>query len=339
MRRSGASRKLRAAVIGLGVGEAHAAGYGAHPDCEVAALCDLSGAKLAEAGRRHPGARLTRKAAEILDDPAIDVVSIASFDNFHADQIVRALRNGKHVFVEKPLCLRESEAVRVRKALRARRGLKLSSNLVLRRSPRFRWLKEAVREGKLGELYYLEGDYNYGRIEKITQGWRGRIGFYSVVHGGGIHLVDLLLWLSGKRVKEVAAYGNRIATRGTRFRYNDCVAAILKFDGGIVGKVTSNFGCVHPHYHAVSVYGTKATFVNGRGDAELFTSRDSVPPQKVTALYPGVPKSALLGNFVDHILRGARPEVSAEDVFAAMSVSFAIEKAAAKSGSVKVRYL
>ena len=97
--------KLRLGIIGLGVGMKHALALADHPFCEIVGLCDFSDDKLKKAGENYPGALLTKNASEILDNPVINVVSIASFDNYHFEQTVRAIKNGKHVFVEKPVCL------------------------------------------------------------------------------------------------------------------------------------------------------------------------------------------------------------------------------------------
>ncbi|MFC1909216.1 Gfo/Idh/MocA family protein, partial [Chloroflexota bacterium] len=226
-------KRLKAGIIGLGVGEKHAAGYHNHSGCEVAALCDFSEEKLEAVRDKYPDARLTTQADEVLSDPEINIVSIASYDNYHHEQIVKAINNDKHIFVEKPLCLYEVEAVEIKQLLQEKPHLKLSSNLILRMSPRFRMLKQMIADGELGQLFYVEGDYNYGRLHKITEGWRGKIDFYSVVYGGGVHVIDLLLWLTGDRVIEVAAYGNNLASSGTSFRYNDMVVSILKFESGM----------------------------------------------------------------------------------------------------------
>ena len=216
----------------------------------------------------------------------------------------------------------------------------MSSNLILRMSPRFRWLKQMVADGDMGQLFYVEGDYNYGRFHKITDGWRGKIDFYSVVYGGGVHIIDLLLWLTGDRVVEVAAYGSALSSEGTNFRYNDTVVSILKFESGMVGKVSANFSCVFPHFHALSIYGTKATFVNGLEHGTLFESRDpSQAGKKITAPYPGTQESTLVHSFVDSILNRSQAEVTEEDIFKTMSVCFAIEKATHQSDSVVVRYI
>ena len=160
--------KLRAAVIGLGVGEEHIAGYEAHPDCEVVAICDVSTERLAEVGERHPGPRRTDRPDELLRDPEVDVVSVASYDDAHFEQVKTALEHGKHVFVEKPLCLHQAEAEQIHALLREHSDLRLSSNLPLRASPRFVRLRELIESGELGDIYYLECDYDYGRLQKIT---------------------------------------------------------------------------------------------------------------------------------------------------------------------------
>lgn len=332
--------ELRAAVIGLGVGERHIAGYERVAGCRVVALCDTDRAKRAMAAERYPGVRVVADAAEVLLDPDIEAVSVASYDDAHASQIISALEHGKHVFAEKPLCLFESEARDIRAALTAHPGLLLSSNLILRKSPRFAQLRDWMIEGRLGDVFYAEADYDYGRLDKITTGWRGELPFYSVVYGGSVHLVDLLLWLTRDRVVEVEAFGNAIASSGSGFGNFDLVASLLHFESGMVAKVTANFGCVRPHFHGLELYGTSATFVNGTPDGLLYTSRDpGIEPQPVTTPYRGADKSELVEAFARAVLRQGVLEVTADEVFEAMSVCFAIERAAHEGGRVPVTYL
>lgn len=322
---------LRAAVIGLGVGEAHAAAYAAHPDCELVALCDIDSGRLHEVARAHRGVRTTTESLEVLRDPEIDVVSIATYDDEHYAQVKLAVEHGKHAFVEKPLCTRPEEADDLRALLAANPGIVVTSNLVLRASPRFHAAKELIDAGRLGTLYYCEADYEYGRLHKITEGWRGELSHYSVVLGGGVHVVDLLLWLTGRRVVEVTARGNRIASAGTKFRFDDFVVAILRLDDGSLAKVSANFGSATPHFHAVTLFGTEATFVNGLRRGVVLTRETSEP---VEADYPGVEKGALLPGFVDEVLGRGKAAVSTDEVFAALNVCFAIDESAATGASV-----
>jgi predicted dehydrogenase len=330
---------LRAGIIGLGVGQRHLDRYRRHPACEVAALCDADGERRREVAALHPGVPVVADPDAILADPGIDLVSIASWDDAHAAQVLEALAHGKHVFVEKPLCRTADEARRIRQALSARPDLKLSSNLVLRASPRFRLVRRMIAEGAFGDLFHLEGEYNYGRLHKLTHGWRGGQQDYSVVRGGGVHLVDLLLWLTGRRVTEVAAFGNGIAS-GPAFGGDDMVAALLRFADGVTATVTANFGCVRPHGHGLVVCGTAATFVNDQPHGRLYTSRDpQVPPEPVTAPHPGATRGDVIDSFVDHLLGAGRPAVTADEVFAAMAVCFAIDDARRRGGVVPVEAL
>lgn len=329
---------LRAGIIGLGVGEKHIAGYEADPRCRVVALCDIDADRLRSVGERNPGRRLVGNPGDVLSDPSIDVVSIASYDGAHYAQVMAALAAGKHVFVEKPLCQFEHELADIRRVLGANPELKLSSNLILRKSPRFSGLRQRVQSGELGTPYYAEADYNYGRLEKITDGWRGQADYYSVVHGGAIHMLDLLFWIFGERPVAVTAFGNSIATRGTAFRFKDCVTALLKFPSGLIAKVTANFGCVLPHHHNLTVYGTAATFVHDQLGARLYTSRDpATSARPVEDAYIGPAKGDMLPSFVSAILDGREPEVSAEDVLGTMAASLAIEKAAELEQTVRIQ--
>jgi predicted dehydrogenase len=331
---------LKAAIIGLGVGEAHIAGYNSHPNCKVVALCDFDPDKVKMAKQKYPGLKITTEADEILEDKRIDVVSVASYDNYHHKQILKAIEFNKHVFVEKPMCIFDWEAKEIRKALNQKPHIRMSSNLILRSSPRFILLRQMIKEGILGSLYYMEADYNYGRLNKLTEGWRGKIPFYSVVHGGLVHMVDLLLWLTGEKVSEVSAFGNNISTKDTQYKYNDLVCSILRFENGVNAKVTANFGCVFPHFHQLSVYGTKATFVNGIEDGLLYKSRESqANPVKITTPYQYKAKGDMIPDFIQGILEDKPLLVDKEDVFRTMSICFAIEQASTSNSKVKVNYL
>jgi len=332
-------KKLKAGIIGLGVGEQHIEGYQKHPGCEVTAICDFSQEKLKKVGDKYQSFRQTTNSEDILNDPDIDVVSIASYDNYHYEQIVKAIENKKHIFVEKPLCLYENEAQHIYTLLKINNEIKLSSNLILRMSPRFRRLKKMIAAGEMGNIFHIEGDYNYGRLFKITEGWRGKIDFYSVIYGGGVHIIDLICWLVDDEIIDVAAYGNNIASKGTAFRFNDMVVSIMKFKNGMSGKISANFGCIHPHFHSLSVYGTKATFQNGKDFGLFFESCDTnIQPQKITDPYPGTHKGDLINSFLDSIITGDtyKAEVAKHDVFKTMSVCFAMEKAASEESFIKV---
>jgi len=316
-----------AGIIGLGVGEQHIIGYDSHPNSKVTMICDFSEKKLEQYKKKYPELKITDNADDILESPDIDIVSIASYDNYHYDHIMKALKNGKHVFVEKPLCLYEKDAIEIRKFLDNHQNLKLTSNLIMRKYPRFEYVKKMIEDDKFGDIFYIEGDYKYGRIHKIVDGWRGKLDFYSIIYGGAVHLVDLIIWLTGKNVKEVFTYGNKIITKNSDFKYNDFSVSLLKFNDQSNAKITSNFGCVFPHFHGLSIYGSKATFINDFEYGKLFKSRNqSETFEKINIQYKSNNKGELVYDFVDSIVNNKKPIVSIDDVFNTTSVCFAMEK-------------
>jgi len=148
----------------------------------------------------------------LLQDPEVQIVSVASYDDAHAEQVTKALGSGRDVFAEKPIARTERELADV-KAVWLQSGRHLASNLILRAAPLYRQLRDTISRGELGEIYAIDGDYLYGRLDKITGGWRAGVDAYSVMEGGGVHLVDLMMWLTGQRPHRVTAVGNRIAEK------------------------------------------------------------------------------------------------------------------------------
>ena len=334
--------KLRAGIIGLGVGEKHIAAFNVHPNCEVTAICDFSEEKLSISKRLCPGAKRTRNANEILDDADIDIVSVASFDNYHFEQAGKAIKNGKHVFVEKPLCLHFEEAVELRRLLRENPGIHLSSNLNLRSCPRFNYLKALIQSGEMGQIVYVEADYLWGRIQKLTDGWRKDMKFYSIIHGAAVHMIDLAMWLTQIKPVEVQCYGNRLATANSGFKYNDLAVILMRFENGSIAKITANGGCVHPHFHKLSVFGTERSFMHDDSGAMLFESRDpNVKPAQILEEYPGIlEKDRVVTSFVEAILNPEEKAiVTCDDTFDTMSVCFAAERAMTEGKPVSVEHI
>jgi predicted dehydrogenase len=329
------TNRLKVGVIGLGVGERHAAAFAAHPECELTAICDSDPAKLDDVVSRFPAAARYASADKLIDS-GIDVVAVASYDDAHAGQIVRALDNGLHVFAEKPLCTSAEQLAEIKAALKRNPMLRMSSNTLLRNSPRFQDVQARIDSGAMGRIYCIEADYLYGRFHKIVSGWRGNIPGYSVMLGGGIHMVDLVLWLCGERPSEVMATGNGVVSQGTKFEGPDCVMALLTFPSGLIAKVGANFGCVHPHFHRIAVWGTKATFENSlsspQKSATLWQSVEpAIEPLRLSTGYPAVDKGVLIPRFIDAVLGRGEPAINEDEVFAAVSVCLAID-AAQKSG-------
>ena len=192
---------LNAGVIGMGVGEKHALAYENHQNTILKTVCDFDHDKLKELNTKFPNVCMETKDQSILKNEDIDIVSIASYDNYHCDQIIQALNNGKHVMAEKPLCMNREEMDKIHTAQKQNSLVKLSANHVLRSNSRFRRFKNDIQTGKFGEVYFLEGDYYWGRLHKLFE-WRAEMNIYSIILGAAIHMVDLVMWLLDSPIQD-----------------------------------------------------------------------------------------------------------------------------------------
>ncbi len=107
------SPPVRVGVAGLGYwGPNLARNFAAIPGCELVWCCDSSEEALARIAERFPGVEVTRELDELLADPRLDAVALATPVPTHGELAARVLEAGKHCFVEKPLAQSVAEAER-----------------------------------------------------------------------------------------------------------------------------------------------------------------------------------------------------------------------------------
>jgi predicted dehydrogenase len=162
---------------------------------------------------------------------------------------------------------------------------------------------------------------------------------YSVMLGGGIHMVDLMMWLTAQRPRRVTAAGNRLCAEGTAFKYHDYQAASFQFGSSLVGRISANFGCVHRHQHVLRVFGTRATFVYDDHGPRMAMSRDaaSLEPLDLSALPAS--KGDLIPAFVDRILRGCDSAAETQHECDVISACVAADRAARQGDTIDVEYV
>lgn len=320
-------KKIKVGIIGLGVGYKHFETFKQHPCCEVIGISELSKKKTIKIKKKYPNIKFYKEANKLISDKSIDLVCIASYDNFHCDQILNSIKQKKHIFVEKPLCTSYEEYLKIKKNLIKNPDIKLSSNLVLRNSPQFLKLKNDLKKKYFSKIYYLNAEYNYGRLNKLTDGWRSKIKNYSVMNGGGIHMIDLIMWIMQKRPSKVIAAGNNISTKKTKFKYYDLITSLIKFDDDVVASVTANFGSVTDHHHTFSVFSNKGTFIQKYQDVSYRISRDKKEKEKkIKFNYQKKDKSFILKSFINSITYNKKPAVSKIETLDSIAVSIAINK-------------
>jgi predicted dehydrogenase len=133
--------------------------------------------------------------------------------------------------------------------------------------------------------------------------------------------------------------GNAMRARGSAYQREDTIVNLLRFDSGALAKTLTTFAPQRPHMHALSLYGSKRTFVNDTPNGKLF---DGDRPENETAMttpYPGIEKFDLIPDFIDAIRTGREPIVTSRDVFRVMDVCFAAWESVQAQRTVKVEYI
>jgi predicted dehydrogenase len=146
---------------------------------------------------------------ELVNLPGLQWVMIASWNCFHAEQVVASFQAGKHVFCQKPLALSVEECMTMMRAWK-QSGRMFNIGYTLRYSPHYRKIKELVAEGRIGQVISMEFnetlDFNHGGY--IMGDWRRKR------ENAGTHLlekcshdIDLASWIVGSRAGRVASFG------------------------------------------------------------------------------------------------------------------------------------
>ena len=193
------------------------------PGVTVGAICDLDADRLHRYGRRHLGVTATTRFDDLLEDPGIDAVVIATPVFTHFLLASRALAAGKHVLVEKPLASSVEEADTL-VGMAAERELVLMCGLTFLYSPPVRAVKRLIDAGDLGEIYFISSSrVNLGLHQRDV----------SVVWDLGPHDFSILLYWLGEQPHEVSAVGRDSIVRGIP----DVAFVDLRFPSGIVAHV------------------------------------------------------------------------------------------------------
>jgi predicted dehydrogenase len=147
---------INVGVIGYGYwGPNLVRNFGDQPEARVGVVCDVREPRRAVVSRHYPHVRVTDRAADVISDPAIDAVVIATPAEQHFDLGIAALRAGKHVFIEKPIASTADEASRlIDEALKRRLTLMVDHTFVY--TGAVQKMRELLAAGELGQIYYYD---------------------------------------------------------------------------------------------------------------------------------------------------------------------------------------
>lgn len=260
---------VRVGVAGLGYwGPNLARNFASLVGCELAWLCDADEGALTRIGARFPGTRTTTSLDELLGDPSLDAVVLATPVPSHAELAERVLRARKHCFVEKPLAQSVADAERVVRAADETGGVLMVGHL-LQYHPGVAKLKAIADAGDLGEIHYIYSNrLNLGQLRSDE----------NALWSLGAHDVSVLLHLAGDEdPSEVEARGECYMRPGIE----DVVFGFLRFPSGLAAHL--HLSWLDPHKER------RFTVVGSR---RMATFDDMDLERKVTVYDKGFDESA-----------------------------------------------
>lgn len=329
------SKKLKIGIIGSGgiAQGCHMRGYASMPDlCEMVAVCDVNPETAKQAAEKYSVGKTYTDYKQLLADPEIDAVSVATPNAYHMQPTIDALNAGKHVICEKPLAMNADEARKMCAAARDT-GKILQVALQQRFTGQARFMKQYIDDGNMGDIYYARAQALRRRgvphwgvfIDKEKQGGGPLIDI-------GVHILDLTLFLMGYP-KPVSASGKTWDMLGTnpdivnpwgeydrtKFTVEDFAVGMIKFDNGAVVTLESSFMAnLDGDPFTTQLFGTKAgAIVKGWGadPIEIFTEQNRQLFNMKPANIPSVESAHVdeIKAFVDAILNNKPSPVPGEN--------------------------
>jgi predicted dehydrogenase len=223
---------VRVGVVGLGYwGPNLARNFDRLVDAELAWICDASEEARARWGVEFPRSRSTGELEELLSDPELDAVVVATQVPSHPELAMRVLEAGKHCLVEKPLAQSVAEAERVAEAARESSRVLMVGHL-LEYHPGVEKLKELADSGDLGDIRYVYSNrLNLGKLREDE----------NALWSLGAHDVSVVLRLAGEEPYECQAVGESYMRDGIE----DVVFCYLRFPSGLAAHL--HLSWLDPH--------------------------------------------------------------------------------------------
>lgn len=267
----------RFALLGAGfIGAVHAENLAAHPLIDLARVYDVDPARARSLASRF-GGEVSEDIEQVLADPTIDAVLIASSTNTHADLLERAARAGKAVFCEKPIDLSLDVARRAAAAAEAA-GIPVMMDFNRRYDPAYAALREAVTSGEVGTVELVSMSTRGPSLPPLA---------YLEVSGGQmrdqtVHFFDLLRWITGLEPVEVYVTGSALVDPAVAGVGDvDTSIAVLRLSNGALVQIDSQRRIGYGYDERIEVNGSESMveagrhrtgFVNHYGPGEIRTN-------------------------------------------------------------------
>lgn len=200
---------------------------------------------------------------DILNDNGVDIVAIGNYYSSRGQMVIDALKAGKHVICDKPICISVEELEEIKK-LQKETGLQVFAMLDMRFNENVNAAKKLIDDGMIGEVTNI----SFGGQHPLMYGSRACWYFEEGKHGGtitdiAVHGVDLLHYFTGSKIKEIngARCWNKFAKEVKHFRDSAMFMLTLDNGAGVMADVSyavpDTIGFSIPYYWDFKIWGTE----------------------------------------------------------------------------------
>ena len=342
-------KKIGVGIIGCGwAGRLHAVNLAALPGVKVVAACDAELPRAAKLADELGAAKRMADYEELIALPEVDAVVVATPNFLHAPVSIVAARAGRHVLVEKPMCLDPEEGQRMVQAADAS-GVVLLVGFNQRFEPDSLAIKRFAEGGWLGEVYFAKAGWVRRRgIPVGAGGWfadKARSGGGPLIDLG-VHVIDLTMWLMGNP-KPVAVSGSvyskfaEALPAETGMDVEDMACGFVRFENGASMLVETSWAANVESDGLYSVLmGTKGGAQRGGGRYPLKIMSEiegilaDITP--VVSWEAGSSQAALDAHFVSCVRGEEEPVAKGEHGLAVARVIDGVYRSAATGAEVRV---
>lgn len=261
-------KKYNVGIIGYGwAAGAHIEAINKTTQAQVTAIFSSRKLDDAELIAKHGSPIKTyQNLDDMLANPDIHVVDIASYPSQHRDQAVKAANAKKHIILEKPMANSLQEVREIAAAAKSN-DVKGCVCFECRWSNQFTVTKAVIDEGLLGDLHYGEVDYYHGIGPWYGQfRWNtGKKDGGSALLTAGCHAMDALLMMMGSEVESVTSFSTKSSSDIFKlYEYDTSSVTLLHFKNGAIGKSAAIVDCLQPYYFHTHLCGSQGSLLDDK---------------------------------------------------------------------------
>ena len=327
----------------------HLPEYKDNPDANVYGLYDQNRQRAEDLAKQY-GAKAYDTLEEMLQEPAIDAVSVCTANNTHAEISIMALNAGKHVLCEKPMATTPQDCQKMVEA--ARRNRKY---LMIGQNQRFAKAHMKAREliwgGEIGEIITFRTTFGHGGPETWSVDGGNTVWFFdrNIANMGamadlGVHKTDLIHFLCGSYISKVTARMSTLDKKdaqGRKISVEDNAFCIYELENGVTGTMTASWTYYGPEDNSTVFYGTEgimriyddplhSIIVNKKDGRRCVYDTDAIQTNDKQE------KSGIIDSWIDSIVNETAPEISGEEILHTMKAVFAAVESAGEGKTVSV---